>query len=145
MIAQPAWAPAAAEPAAEVLVDYAKRPWRRLRRSVRTLEKDPGDEQLHAVRIATKRARYAIEALAPVLGAEAEGFAAELARLQALLGTYHDAMISADWLRRLAPELPPAAAFVAGVISAEDERTAYQARDAWPRAWSAVKGKRLPW
>ncbi|GAC1344301.1 MAG: hypothetical protein NVSMB29_17810 [Candidatus Dormibacteria bacterium] len=145
MIATPVWLATAAGDAEQVLPAYAVRPWRRLRRTVKALSPDADDDQLHTVRIATKRARYAVEAIVPVLGESGEQFGAALARLQTVLGTYHDAMISADWLRRSASQLPPAAAFVAGAVSAEEERVAQQARAAWPQAWSTLGRVRLPW
>ena len=55
---------AASAPAAKVLPDLVAVPWKRLRRDARRLGAEPADEELHALRIRAKRARYAAEAAA---------------------------------------------------------------------------------
>src|SRR5206468_4026017 len=55
---RPALVEAADSPAAQVLPDLVRRPWRRLRQAVRALDERPPDEELHRVRILAKRVRY---------------------------------------------------------------------------------------
>ncbi|HET9497512.1 MAG TPA: CYTH and CHAD domain-containing protein [Candidatus Limnocylindria bacterium] len=88
------------EPAGEVLPALAAKSWRRLERRVEKMSARPRptDTDLHAVRIAAKRARYAAELAARGVpegrAEEARGFAAELAGLQDLLGRHQDAVVA---------------------------------------------------
>ena len=52
------------------------RRWNQLAEAVEAAGDDPTDAQLHQIRIAAKRCRYAAEALAPVVGRPARRFAA---------------------------------------------------------------------
>src|SRR4029077_20876976 len=73
--------PGAEQPAAAVLPALATTPWKRLRSAVKQLPENPADTELHRLRILAKRARYAAEAVAPLLGVQAEAFAKATARL----------------------------------------------------------------
>ena len=53
------------------LADIAAASSRRLRQAVKALPKRPTDDELHNVRIHTKRARYAAELASPELGKRA--------------------------------------------------------------------------
>jgi CHAD domain-containing protein len=88
------------EPAGVVLPGLAARAWRRLERRVDALA-DPeraADAELHRVRIAAKRARYAAElasrGLSPEPAADARRFADDLGELQDLLGRHQDAVVA---------------------------------------------------
>src|SRR5438876_138591 len=70
------------QPASQVLPPLATGPWRRLRSAVRQLPEQPTDPELHRIRILAKRARYAAEAVAPVVGEGAIAFARAAAKLQ---------------------------------------------------------------
>jgi CHAD domain-containing protein len=133
----------AAGPAAPALVG---RPWRHLRRVVRALPADPEDADLHAVRIRAKRARYAAEAVAPVVGDSASSFARAVARLQSVLGDHQDAVVAEDWLRRAVDGATAAEAMVAGELVALQQQERVRQRKAWPKAWrKAKKKKRRAW
>ena len=58
-------------------------------------------QQLHDLRIATKRVRYSLEIFAKVLPATSQSFAEELAKLQDELGTLHDSEVMLTLLRQL--------------------------------------------
>src|SRR2546429_8704253 len=90
--------PDADQPAAAVLPGLATTPWRRLRSAVRQLPANPTDPELHRIRILAKRARYAAEAVAPVVGA-ATAFARAAAKLQTVLGEHQDSVTAQAWLR----------------------------------------------
>jgi CHAD domain-containing protein len=122
------------------LADFARRPWRKLRKAVRALEDDPGDHELHRVRIRAKRARYAAEAVAPVFGKRAKEFARAMADVQDVLGEHQDAVVAGEWLRAHAAG---AGAFVAGELVATEREAARAARDEWPRVWARGRRKRL--
>ena len=130
-------------PARIVLPPIAARLWEELEEYVASLGADPTDEALHRVRIATKRSRYATEAVAPVIGEPARRLAAALRRLQNRLGEHQDAVIAQSWLRGVAVQSPSDVAFVAGELAAIERRAAQDARAAWPRAWRRASDARL--
>lgn len=57
------------------------------------------DHLLHQARKAGKRARYAVELAAPVLGAKADKIIAARKDLQDVLGDHQDSIVAADFLR----------------------------------------------
>lgn len=92
----------------------------RVRRACRRVQKatvglnsieDPveQDVHLHEVRIAAKRARYAAEAVRPVIGKPARAVANSMQAIQETLGDHQDAVVERQWLRDLG-----ARAFLAG-------------------------------
>src|SRR5207249_8923743 len=91
--------PDADQPAKDVLPKLAGGPWRRLRSAVRQLPENPTDPELHRIRILAKRARYAAEAVAPIVGADATAFARAAAKLQTVLGEHQDSVTAQAWLR----------------------------------------------
>ncbi|HEV3231377.1 MAG TPA: CYTH and CHAD domain-containing protein [Candidatus Dormibacteraeota bacterium] len=139
----PAFVADAGELTIEELPAMAARPWRRLRDAVRRLGTKPTEEELHTVRIAAKRCRYAAEALIPAIGADARRFAGAVAGLQGVLGDHHDAVVAGAWLRRVAPELSAASAFVAGRVSVREERLAAESAGSWRAAWKKLDRRRL--
>jgi CHAD domain-containing protein len=140
---RPRFAPSSAGPAAERLPELVRPRWRRLRRAVERLGPQPEDEALHAVRILAKRARYASELAAPVLGDDATDLAAGLARLQDILGELHDSVVAQAWLRSVLPTLAPDERFAAGELVTLELAAAVDLRAAWPGAWAACDRKAL--
>ncbi|WP_326554956.1 CYTH and CHAD domain-containing protein [Micromonospora sp. NBC_01813] len=147
---------AAAGPATEVLPRLVAKPWRRLAYGgsgvdgAADLTLDAPDERWHEVRINGKRARYAVDAVAPVVGGGAAKLAKALSKVQNLLGEHQDAAIAADTWREIAAghsddhEL----AVTAGRL-VERERTAIRAARAdfaaaWDRATTTQRTKWLP-
>jgi len=142
--AAPALLPGADRPAAEVMPDLVAKPWRRLRKTVRAAGTDPADDELHQIRIRAKRARYAAEAVEPVIGKPAERFADADADLQDVLGDQHDAVVGEAWLRQAAARAARRdEALVAGLLAAADRAGADAARAAWRPAWKALDRKKL--
>lgn len=128
--------------ASEVLPPLVRRSWRSLSRRVRGLPDQPSEGELHTVRIAAKRARYAAEAVAPVFGAPAQRFAKRLAALQTHLGDVHDATVAAAWLREQ-PVRNAANALVLGqLIGMQTERAALLV-DGWRDLWQRAGAKDL--
>ena len=78
------------QPAQDLVAEFVRRPRRHLVRAVDALGEDPSDEELHAVRIAAKRCRYAAEAAVPVVGHPATRFAAAIADVQTVLRDHQD-------------------------------------------------------
>jgi CHAD domain-containing protein len=139
----PQLAEAAAQPAIEALPPLVKRTWDKLASAVRKLDKAPTDEQLHAVRIAAKRARYAAEAVAPMLGKPARRFADVVADLQQTLGDYNDSVVTTAWLRGAVAEMEPSTAFVAGAITEKERGIAGKTKAAWPAVWKRLSRKKM--
>jgi CHAD domain-containing protein len=139
----PALLPGADQPAVEVMPALVAKPWRRLRKTVRAAGDDPTDEELHQVRIRAKRARYAAEAVEPVIGKQAERFADAAADLQDVLGDQHDAVVGEAWLRQAARSARRGEAVAAGQLVAAERTGAAAARAAWPSAWKALDKKKL--
>lgn len=125
-------------PAAEILLPFARRTWRRVKTGVEDLGRTPSDRELHRLRIATKRARYTADVLVPVMGNPPARFAKAAAGLQDVLGYHQDAVVSQEWLRRTAAEAGPLESFVAGQLAVEESRVASELRDAWRDAWDRL-------
>jgi CHAD domain-containing protein len=137
----PVTLPDADEPALKVLPPLAAGPWRRLRSAVRQLPDPPTDPELHRIRILAKRARYAAEAVAPVVGSAALAFARAAAKLQTVLGEHQDSVTAQAWLR--AARISGRRAFVAGELIAMEHVAAEEARAKWPKVWKALDRKQL--
>jgi CHAD domain-containing protein len=143
LAADPPLAAVAEAPADAFLPLIAAQPWHRLRRAVARLDRDAADGELHAVRIAAKRARYAAEAVVSVVGKPAEGFADAVADLQTALGEYNDAVASADWLRAAADDMDAPTAFAAGTLSQHQRTLAGKSRRQWPKAWKRLNRRKM--
>ena len=111
--------------------------WRALKRVVRALPPEPTDAELHAVRIATKRARYAAEMFLTVAGPGARRFTRRAGRMQDALGHHQDAVVAVAWLRSRTGT-GPEVAFAAGWLSARFEVARDADRQAWRGSWETL-------
>jgi CHAD domain-containing protein len=137
----PSVLPEAEQSAGTVLPALATAPWRRLRSAVRNLTDPPADADLHRIRILAKRARYAAEAVAPVVGPGAVSFARSAAKLQTILGEHQDSVTAQAWLR--GTRIGGRRAFVAGELIAMEHIAAEDARKKWTKVWKALDRKGL--
>jgi len=110
--------------------------WRGLKRAVRALPPEPSDVELHAVRIATKRARYAAEMFLTV-GPGARRFTRRAGRMQDALGRHQDAVVAVAWLRTRAGT-GPNVAFSAGWLTSRFEAARDADRQSWRGPWEAL-------
>lgn len=125
-------------PSAEALPPLVEKAWRRLVRAVEDLELDGPAEEWHRARILGKRARYAAEAVAPVLGEPAKRRGGALERVTDLLGDHHDAFVARQMLRELAghPGVDGRTGYALGLLDAVEagrersDRVRFQA--VWP-------------
>lgn len=124
--------------AQEVALGLLSRPWRKLRQQVASLPVPAPDADLHEVRIRAKRCRYAAEAVAPLLGRKAVGFARAAAGLQEVLGEHQDAVVAAAVLRERGTR-DPAVAFAAGELAGLERAAASAARSQWLAAYRQVR------
>jgi CHAD domain-containing protein len=141
--AAPALLPGGDRPATGVMPPLVARPWKKLRKAVRKAGGDPADDQLHQIRIRAKRARYAAEAVEPVIGKPAEDFADAVADLQSVLGDHQDAVVGEAWLREAAGAARRDVALVAGMLIAAERASAADTRDHWRQVWKAANRKKL--
>jgi CHAD domain-containing protein len=115
---------------------------KRLRRAAKRLGDDPGDAELHEVRIYVKRARYAAELAAHELGKRGARFVDSAKDAQDVLGAHQDAVVGEGEIRAWAGDREAVAAVAAQLVERERARRA-EAREVWPetwtRLWSAAK------
>ncbi|HKO83843.1 MAG TPA: CHAD domain-containing protein, partial [Actinomycetota bacterium] len=90
-----------------------------------------------------KRARYAAEAVEPVIGKPAEDYADAVADLQSVLGDHQDAVVGEAWLREAAGSARRDVALVAGQLIAAERASAADTRGRWPKVWKAANRKKL--
>ena len=115
------------------LRSLARRAEGRLSRAASKVDAATSADELHRMRIAAKRARYAAEAVQRYGGKSAKRLARRLAELQDILGDYNDAVVAADWLRAR-PMADPAAAFQAGELAGTLDAMARAQAGRVPRA-----------
>jgi CHAD domain-containing protein len=136
--------PVAATDAVAAPVARAVRRVRRLARETEPLGADR-DHQLHEVRKAAKRARYAAEAALPVGGQLAKRLAGRMEDLQEVLGEHQDAVTSQAVLRDLGVAAYTAGenGFTFGLLLGHEVAAAREAEARYPRALRRATRKRL--
>ncbi len=118
---------------AATLPDLVDRQARKLRKMAKALPKNPPDDELHALRKAGKRTRYAAE-----LAGDAK-LVKRAKRFQDELGEHQDAVVAAERLRELAAAGDAALAFAAGRLAAREDARRLEARKRWPTAWRRLR------
>ncbi|BCL16173.1 CYTH and CHAD domain-containing protein [Micromonospora sagamiensis] len=149
----PRLTPKADTPAEKALPRLVRKPWRRLAHGtgrhggVPALDPLGPDEQWHDVRKAAKRVRYALEAVAPVLGAGAGKLARAVRESQALLGAHQDAAVAAETWTALALAHPddPTLAVTAGRLAERERAEVRRARADLPDTWRRAVRRRKGW
>lgn len=106
---------------------------------------DAPDDQWHAVRVNGKRARYAIEAVADVIGGNAPRLSKRLASVQDLLGEHQDAAIAGSTWLAIARSDPDdhALAVAAGQLYERERAVIRRVRSRFPAAWQAASRHKL--
>ncbi len=111
--------------------------FRRARRAMKALPHDPTDDELHAVRIETKRARYAAELAEPVLGKAGARLLRRAKAVQDVIGEHQDACVAEARIRELAVSGGASAALAAGRLIERQQARKRAARAELPAAWRA--------
>ena len=127
------------------LREIAAGEFRKLRKAVRRLPANPSDDELHAVRIRGKRARYAAELAEGAVGKPAARFVQDAKRLQDVIGAHQDAVVAEARVRSLLDRAGGEQAhFAAGRIVERERERRRAARAAFPAAWARLEksGKR---
>jgi CHAD domain-containing protein len=83
------------------LSDVAAGEFKKLRKAVQALPKNPSARDLHLVRLKVKRARYAGELAQAIVGRPAERFVDKAGKLQGILGEHQDAVVAEERLHTL--------------------------------------------
>ncbi len=131
-------------PAIDVVPELVRRPWHSLEKRVKALGESPTDEQLHQIRIRTKRVRYAADAATPIVGKPGRAFARAAAGLQEVLGDLQDAVVAARWLddwREQGRE--PGEFRAAETLAAAERAEAADPRAGWRSAWEKLASPEL--
>lgn len=139
LVAEPPVLPEAFEPARSVLRSCVREPWRKLTRAVVKTKADSPEEMWHRIRIKAKQARYAAEAVAPVLGTGYATLAKDLERATDTLGERQDAAVSIDVLRDLAETAPGRTAYCLGLIAADCGHQGRSFQHDFSRRWPKTK------
>ena len=122
----------------ERMTKLAADSWDEFRNAVRELEIDSPSAEWHHARILAKRARYAMEALAPLEGKAVKRLAHALAIATGLLGIHQDAFVAREALNTLAssPGTSGAIGLLLGRLyeyeSDEEIIDRFRFMDAWP-------------
>jgi CHAD domain-containing protein len=117
----------------------ARAEFRKLRKSARRITLSSPDEELHALRIRGKRARYAAELAATATGKRTRRFLKQAKGFQDVVGEHQDAVVADDELRELQARAGHEAAFAAGRLVERQRARRDQARDELPAAWRRLK------
>jgi CHAD domain-containing protein len=121
------------------LEEIAGRAFAKLEERVAKLPKTPSDAQLHRVRIEAKRARYAAELAAPVLGKSGKKILDAAKELQDVIGEHQDAHVAEERLRALAERGGGRTGLAAGRLIERQRRRKRSARRDYPDAWQRLK------
>jgi CHAD domain-containing protein len=122
------------------LPDVAAGEFRKLQRAAKALPEAPTDDDLHALRIKAKRARYATELAAPEVGRSAERLTERLKKLQDILGEHQDAAVAETRLRELAGGgTGRGTGLVAGLLVERQRARRLAARAAFEEWWPKVQ------
>jgi triphosphatase len=116
-----------------------KKAFRRLIERGNEIGETPQPEDLHALRIRAKRLRYLLEFLGELTGKPGRRLIKYLVELQDLLGSYHDAVVWADFVRGYVEaegaRLEPAQVVALGALVAAELRVGEQKRGDFEDTW----------
>jgi CHAD domain-containing protein len=117
---------------------------RKLRKRGDRIDDDSTADDYHEVRIRAKRLRYILDAFAPLYGPAGVKYLEALAKLQDILGSYHDASVRSQRFGKLAAAdgIARAESFALGRLVESDAAALLACRHGYPRAWKRVRGKR---
>ncbi|HZX55908.1 MAG TPA: CYTH and CHAD domain-containing protein [Ilumatobacteraceae bacterium] len=130
------------QPSRQFVAALVRKPWKRVARAVKALDPYSPDAAFHAVRIKSKRARYAAEAVEPAAGRDARRFAEAVAELQSVLGDYHDSAVAEAWLRSAAKSTP-STRLVAGELIALEREDRARLRKDFDKVWKKTSRPKL--
>lgn len=148
--AEPVCTGAAERPAGAVLPPLVADAWHRLDKRAQHLLMEESqtaygapDHRWHKARIAAKRVRYAAEAVAPVIGKDAEKFAGAMESVTEVLGDHQDAAHAATVAEEFAADADADLAFALGVLCGAERAHVSFARAEFAAIWPDVSKEKL--
>jgi CHAD domain-containing protein len=126
----------------KVFAGLVRKPWKRLSRAVKALRPDSPPHALHAIRIKSKRARYAAEAVEPLYGRDATRLAKAVEDVQTVLGEFQDTTVAEMWLRDAARAMP-STRVVAGQLISLERADRVRLRRQFVRVWKNTSRPKL--
>jgi len=133
-------------PILEAAPEVVARGYRRVVAIGDRIDKQSPPQALHALRIRTKRLRYAVEFLEPIYDKPARAYAKRLVALQDLLGSYQDDVVALATLRDIALDPPhritSATVFALGMLADRYQADAMAARERFPKRYRDITGTR---
>lgn len=143
----PSWA-AGAMPGPEVLRERVRHDWDRLQRRVGAHSPAADDEtqaaQLHEVRKAAKRVRYAVEPFVASYGRPAQRLAEGLKGVQTVLGDHQDAVVASRMLLVLSERAADKGidTFELGRLHEQEQEVAHRTARTFATVWEEASRKR---
>lgn len=137
----------AGKPGAQVLLPMVRKAHRRACRATRRAGTATGsarNDALHRVRKAVKRARYAAETVAPLVGRPAERYCGRAKKVQRVLGDHHDFVVLRDILRDLGVQtyLDGTNSFTFGLLHGRIGMAAIQREHEFARRWRKLTSRK---
>ena len=120
------------------LPDVAATEWKRLRKAVQKLPGRPSVDELHAVRVKVKRARFAAELARAAAGERGKRFIHQAKKLQDILGDLQDAVVIEQYLHDAIDRTEPAQALGRDLVKRQRKRRK-KARAAFFEEWPKLK------
>ena len=120
------------------LPEVAASEWKRLRKAVQKLPGRPSPDELHAVRIKVKRARYAAELARAAAGERGKRFIHQAKKLQDILGDLQDAVVIEQYLHDAIDRTEPAQALGRDLVKRQRKRRK-KARAAFFEEWPKLE------
>lgn len=139
---EPVGSDRAGERCADALPDLVGTTWGHLAKRAKKLHLDDPDDDWHRVRILAKRARYAAEVAAVVLGGPAKRTAKAATAVQTLIGEHQDAAVAAERVLELPAERPTdlELAVTCGRLAERERAAVTAARLAFLELWPEASG-----
>jgi CHAD domain-containing protein len=118
---------------------------RKLRKRADALDETSSAAAFHAVRIRAKRLRYALHAFGSLYGDAAREYGHALARLQHVLGEFHDSAVRTEMFAELVTHgrrVPAATSFLIGRLVERDQRHFEKCRRRFAKAYRRICRRR---
>ena len=130
---------------ATVARDFIRTTAGKLRKHADRLNDDSSADDFHRVRIRAKRLRYALDAFGSLYGDPAREYLAALAKLQHVLGEYHDSTVRAGLFAELVTQgrsVPGATSFLVGRLVERDQSDFNKCRRKFVKAYRRINRRR---
>ena len=127
---------------AKVARDLIRATARKLRKRADAIDETSGAEAFHEVRIRTKRLRYALDAFGSLYGDAAREYLDALARLQQVLGEFHDSAVRTEMFAKIVTHgrrVPAATSFLVGRLVERDQRNFEKCRRRFAKAYRRIR------